>query len=61
VCDCVLNTDVNASKNMLRKGVPESRNFKKEDRGFVTKPKVIKIPKRISNLQNQIKKDKVAH
>ncbi|MHA1918077.1 MAG: RNA-guided endonuclease InsQ/TnpB family protein [Candidatus Ranarchaeia archaeon] len=54
VCGCVLNADLNASRNILKKGVPESKHFWKGNRGFVTKPVVLKIPKRIRNLQNQI-------
>ncbi|MHA1917862.1 MAG: RNA-guided endonuclease InsQ/TnpB family protein, partial [Candidatus Ranarchaeia archaeon] len=46
VCDCVLNTDVNASKNILRKVVPKSKLVWIWDRGFVTKPVVLKILKR---------------
>ncbi|MHA1917260.1 MAG: hypothetical protein ACTSUV_02980 [Candidatus Ranarchaeia archaeon] len=47
-----MNADVNASKNILRKGVPESELVWIGDRGFVTEPVVLKIPKRINNLQN---------
>ncbi|MHA1918086.1 MAG: RNA-guided endonuclease InsQ/TnpB family protein [Candidatus Ranarchaeia archaeon] len=52
VCGLVLNADVNASRNILRKGVPESEFVWIGDRGFVTEPVVLKIPKRINNLQN---------
>ncbi|MHA1916916.1 MAG: zinc ribbon domain-containing protein [Candidatus Ranarchaeia archaeon] len=45
-CGCVLNADVNASMNILRKVVPESGHVRIGDRGFVTKPVVLKIPKR---------------
>ena len=46
VCGCVLNADLNASRNILRKGVPESGHVRIGDRGFVTKSVVLKIPKR---------------
>ncbi|MHA1916824.1 MAG: zinc ribbon domain-containing protein, partial [Candidatus Ranarchaeia archaeon] len=49
VCGCVLNADLNASRNILQKGVPESESklVRIGDRGFVTKPVVLKIPKRL--------------
>ncbi|MHA1917729.1 MAG: RNA-guided endonuclease InsQ/TnpB family protein [Candidatus Ranarchaeia archaeon] len=46
VCGCVLNADVNASKNILRKVVPKSKLVWIWDRDLVTKPVVLKILKR---------------
>ncbi|MHA1917439.1 MAG: RNA-guided endonuclease InsQ/TnpB family protein [Candidatus Ranarchaeia archaeon] len=43
-CGLVLNADVNASKNILRKGVPESEHFWIGDRDLLDRPEVLKIP-----------------
>ncbi|MHA1917543.1 MAG: RNA-guided endonuclease InsQ/TnpB family protein [Candidatus Ranarchaeia archaeon] len=42
-CGLVLNADVNASKNILKKGVPESESVWIGDRGFLDRPVVVKI------------------
>ncbi len=41
-CGMVLNADVNACKNIIKKGIPKS-NFKIGDRGGMTPPVVLKI------------------
>ncbi|MHA1918022.1 MAG: RNA-guided endonuclease InsQ/TnpB family protein [Candidatus Ranarchaeia archaeon] len=60
VCGCVLNADLNASRNILRKGVPESEYVWIRDRGFVTKPVVLKIQKRLVTYKTKLK-ELVAH
>ncbi|MHA1917209.1 MAG: RNA-guided endonuclease InsQ/TnpB family protein [Candidatus Ranarchaeia archaeon] len=42
-CGLMLNADVNASKNILRKGIPKSKSIWLGDRGLLDRPVVLKI------------------